>query len=170
MGWKEISREQVINYLKKDIPKRVLNKYLGNIFLINSSHPQEVICVSSDIYSFFNIIKSKGIQPLFLGEKICDVGEVARLSLPFSKKLDLRPKVYVNYKAEQLFLYGRDIYEKSIVKIDGEPKKDKLVFIYSRDGIFLGLGFYKKNSIKHVIDIGHYLRCERKKKKRKKSK
>ena len=118
MGWKEISKKEVIEFLKKDVPLQILKEYLGKNFLINSSMPREIVCVSNLIYKLFNRIKKKAIQPLFLGEKICDVKTRARLSLPFAKKIAKQmPKVYVNHKAEQLFLYGRDVWKKSVLAL-----------------------------------------------------
>ncbi len=170
MGWSLIKRKNVINMLSNDLP----SSFISGNFLINSSKRSEIVEVSSDVLRAFNTIKKKGIQPLFLGMPVCDTidREKARISLPFASKIskDVKPKVFINRKAEQLFLYSRDVWSSSILKTEGEVKKRNLVFVFNEDGIFLGMAFAlsdnlldkgKKVVLKNVIDIGYYLRCER---------
>ena len=66
------------------------------------------------------------------------------------------PRVFVNQKAEQLFLYGRDIFMKSIVK----GKKSGTVLVCNEKGEPLGIGKFEGETLKNVVDLGFYLRSE----------
>jgi ribosome biogenesis protein Nip4 len=67
------------------------------------------------------------------------------------------PKVFVKSKAEQLFLYGRDILESSILK---GQKNSGLVLVCNEQGDKLGFGMFQDKVIKNLADIGLYLRKE----------
>ncbi|MGQ4834542.1 MAG: hypothetical protein ACP6IS_11695 [Candidatus Asgardarchaeia archaeon] len=88
----------------------------------------------------------------------------------FLSKLSVKAKVFVNTFGEQVFLYGKDLFKKSIDKIIKPPKGSKLVFIFNSYGECIGLGklvkpvslFKKANAneiiVKNLKDLGIYLR------------
>ncbi len=173
MGWKLIDKDKVLGLLKRDLGEHAYELLKGDKTLINSSMPMEICAVSKELYKVFEQIKKKGIQPLFLGESVCDTKDLktARLNLQFAYKaanLDL-PKAYIKPKGEQLFLYGRDIISDSVLKVEGEVKQKGIILVLNEQGEFLGLGFSretllgkgKTTVIRRIIDIGYYLRCER---------
>lgn len=174
MGWKKISKDKVKELLNKDLPKKAVNELVKDkCFLINSNKPADINSVSKRVLAVFNQIKSQGIQPLYLGAGVCDTKDLkkSRLSLSFARKaseFDV-PKAVVNDKAEQLFLYTRDVWSSSIISTEGRIKQYRLVFVFNQDGLFLGLAFAASNklmskgrteTLRNVIDIGYYLRCE----------
>lgn len=174
MGWKRIVRNKVEKLLSNDLPKKVIEGLVKDkYFLINSNKPADIHCVSKRVLEVFNQIKSQGVQPLYLGERVCDTQDLkkARLSLSFARKAAEHdvPRAVVNNKAEQLFLYTRDVWSSSIIRAEGNVKRRRLVFIFNQDGLFLGLAFATGNKImdkgrtktlRNVIDIGYYLRAE----------
>ena len=66
------------------------------------------------------------------------------------------PRVYVNEKAEQLFLYARDIFLDSIIK----GKKQGFVLVCNSKNEPLGIGKFEGNILKNIIDLGFYLRSQ----------
>ena len=173
MGWKLIEKNEVLELLKWDLGINAHKLLKGDKLLINSSMPMEINAVSNELYKAFEHMKKKGLQPLFIGESVCDTKNLrtARLNLQFAYKaamLDM-PRAYIKPKAEQLFLYTRDVISDSVIKIEGEVRQKGIILVLNKDCEFLGLGLSrgellgkgKTTVIKHVIDIGHYLRCER---------
>lgn len=174
MGWKKISRKKVEKLLSKDLSEIVMNKLFTNaLFLINSSKPARVVRISQELLDVFDKIKSKGVQPLFLGQSILDTKEgKARMNLQFAQiagRLNV-PKAFINKKAEQLFLYTRNVWSDSITRTEGKINPDSVVFVFNEDEIFLGLAFTKRTelkgrgrtvALKHLIDTGYYLRAEK---------
>lgn len=67
------------------------------------------------------------------------------------------PEAEVNEKAEWLFLCGRDVLKKSIIK--GIQKG--LVKVKNSKGEALGIGEMNEKGISNVLDKGKYLRMEK---------
>lgn len=88
----------------------------------------------------------------------------------FFSKFAKRAKVFVNDIGEQIFLYGKDIFKKSIVKIIYPPKGSRFVFVFNKYNDCLGLGRLlfsparfkyianQKVAVKNIVDLGIYLR------------
>ncbi len=78
-------------------------------------------------------------------------------------------KVIINEEGEWMFICGRDVFEKNIIK-KGEVKKEFLVMNEKEE--VLGIGELrrekKKTIIKNKLDRGDFLRREEKRKKKKK--
>src|SRR3989339_68510 len=78
-------------------------------------------------------------------------------------------RIFVNEKAETLFLYGRNILEESISR-NPNNIKEGLVLIQNDKDENLGYGLFQTQGddvvIKNLLDKGEYLRKESKKKKR----
>ncbi|HDD05089.1 MAG TPA: hypothetical protein ENF51_01195 [Candidatus Aenigmarchaeota archaeon] len=67
------------------------------------------------------------------------------------------PRVFVDDHAEQLFLYGRDVFLRSIIKKEAE---EGIVIVCNKRGEPLGFGKFEKRLIKNIADLGMYLREE----------
>ncbi len=63
--------------------------------------------------------------------------------------------IIINSKSETLFLYGRDIFKSSVIKLNGGGK----VAVFNENKELLGIGNYGGGDIiKNIIDKGWYLR------------
>ncbi len=60
----------------------------------------------------------------------------------------------INEKGETLFLYGRDIFNNSIVYINGSGR----IAVFNKNRDFLGIGYFDGKMIKNIKDKGWYLR------------
>jgi len=67
------------------------------------------------------------------------------------------PRVFVDDHAEQLFLYGRDVFLRSIIRKEAE---EGIVIVCNKRGEPLGFGKFGKRLIKNIADLGMYLREE----------
>ncbi|MFA5406048.1 MAG: hypothetical protein WC307_01700 [Candidatus Nanoarchaeia archaeon] len=175
MGWKEVKPGKVKSIIRRDLPEKIINElFTDKQFLVNSDKNASISMVSKEVFDCFNKIKAKAIQPLFIGCSVCDTQDLkkARLNLQFATKVSVfeLPKAFINHKAEQLFLYSRDVWSNSIIKVERAPARQKIIFVFNEEEIFLGLGFAltdeliekgRKLVIKNVIDIGSYLRIEK---------
>jgi len=73
-------------------------------------------------------------------------------------------KVFINQKAEWLFLCGRNILSESITK-NPQRLNEGIVFVQNEHNENLGYGQFKKEDtliIKHILDKGRYLRLDEK--------
>ena len=79
-------------------------------------------------------------------------------------------KVFVDERSAWLFICGRDLFKRGITKIEGSRKKGDYTLILNRYGECLGFGIILKDLdavekgvvVKNVLDIGDFLRRERK--------
>ena len=111
--------------------------------------------VNRDVYSL----------GLFLGEEKMGFSPSPALVELLSKlpESDGR-KVFINKKAEWLFLCGRNILSESISK-NPSHLNDGIVFVQNEKDENLGYGQFKKEDtliIKHILDKGRYLRIDEK--------
>lgn len=67
-------------------------------------------------------------------------------------------KIFVDDRAEWLFVCGRDLFPKSIVESNVDSG---LALVQNMKDENLGLGKVEKKIIKNVLDKGKYLRIER---------
>ncbi|MFT4311176.1 MAG: hypothetical protein ACMXX7_00965 [Candidatus Woesearchaeota archaeon] len=97
-------------------------------------------------------IEAKGI---FLGE----IKVTFKPSLYLLEWLSKRTenKIYVNDKAEWLFLCGRDVFIENIEK---ERIKSRIFLVQNEKDENLGLGIEKESMIKNLKDRGDFLRRE----------
>ena len=78
-------------------------------------------------------------------------------------------KVIVDDKTAWLFICGRDVFKKGILKAAGSKKKDDYTLILDKYGECLGFGRILSNlseekddvAIKNISDIGDFLRREK---------
>jgi len=109
-------------------------------------------------------------KPLFIGN--CLGKKKGNLFCPSVSLLDqiaarYQKAVFVDAKTEWLFICGRDIF--SVQETKGNPQENDLVLVLNRFKECIGVAQYtanpnKNNPIKHIYDIGDYLRRERKRK------
>ncbi len=111
--------------------------------------------VTRDIYSL----------GLFLGEEKMGFSPSPALVDLISKFPDVQSKkIFINKKAEWLFLCGRNVLSDSIAR---NPNKlfEGLVMVQNENDENLGYGVFKKEDtliIKHILDKGRYLRIDEK--------
>jgi ribosome biogenesis protein Nip4 len=77
----------------------------------------------------------------------------------------------VDDKTAWLFIVGRDVFKRGIVKVTGSGRKGNVTLIVNRYGECLGFGKIMHNldknvqkdsvAVKNVSDIGDFLRRER---------
>ena len=80
-------------------------------------------------------------------------------------------RIVLDQKASWLFICGRDILRKSIVRIQGPGKKDTNTLVFNEFGECLGFGRIVEKLrdsandngivVRNVLDIGDFLRRER---------
>ena len=71
-------------------------------------------------------------------------------------------KVFLNQKGQEMFLYGRDVFEENITK---GKDKEGFVLVQNQQDENLGYGEMiakkKKNMLKCILDKGDFLRRDR---------
>jgi len=111
--------------------------------------------VKRDIYSL----------GLFLGEEKMGFSPSPALMELISKFPDAQSKkIFINRKAEWLFLCGRNVLSDSIAK-NPNRLSEGLVIVQNENDENLGYGLFKKEDtliIKHILDKGRYLRIDEK--------
>jgi ribosome biogenesis protein Nip4 len=111
--------------------------------------------VKRDIYSL----------GLFLGEEKIGFSPSPALMELISKFPDAESKkIFINKKAEWLFLCGRNVLSDSITK-NPNNLSEGLVIVQNEYDENLGYGLFKKEDtliIKHILDKGRYLRIDEK--------
>ncbi|MEM3596741.1 MAG: hypothetical protein QXJ53_01210 [Candidatus Bathyarchaeia archaeon] len=79
-------------------------------------------------------------------------------------------KVFVNKRSAWLFICGRDVFKRGIIKVEGSRRKGDYTLVLNEYGECLGFGIILQNldaakkgvAVKNVLDIGDFLRRERK--------
>ncbi|MCS7143734.1 MAG: hypothetical protein NZ879_01795 [Archaeoglobaceae archaeon] len=142
--------------------------FLDNFKLIAKN--KELFAVSKELYYF---LRQKNIDCI-AGVKVGEIGKRLRLTLEgaFWLMNNEKKKVWVNERGEMLFLYGRDIFSSSIVKV-GEFEENEIVFVCNEYDDILGIGRSRFKSaeiekmpekrvvIENLVDRGAYLRHEK---------
>ncbi len=133
---------------------------------------KEVIMLSEDLYRF---ISNFNLNWTFAGLKIGEVGKRFRFSIEgcFYIAKKKRKRVYVNDRGEMLFLYGRDLFSGSIVKVTEDVKENDFVMVCNKDGDIIGIGKSRFDAdvirsiesdrvvVENLLDRGEYLRKNR---------
>ncbi|MFA5796551.1 MAG: hypothetical protein WC916_00755 [Candidatus Woesearchaeota archaeon] len=106
------------------------------------------------------------------------LGEAQKHFMPSPAAIDIisrfedanRKKIFINPKAEGLFLCGRSVLETSIVR-NPNQLKEGLVLVQNARNENLGYGLFKQEGkdlvIKRLVDKGMYLRSEERKRPKK---
>lgn len=66
-------------------------------------------------------------------------------------------KIFVGSKAEQLVLYGRDVFSNSVLKSSELSEGDKCLILNENSEV-IAIGRVKKGIVENLIDRGWYLR------------
>lgn len=117
----------------------------------------ETVMIENELY-----LVKKELLP-FINEETKAAGlkvKNTKLSLEFAFTLApraTRNKVKINEKGETLFLYGRDVFKKNIVKGDLAKKGEKLVV--NQQNECLGVGYWNGEMLENVKDRGMFLRA-----------
>ncbi len=136
---------------------------------------QDVIMLDKGLGELIDSISNKLKSRLvYAGIKVGEVGRRFRFSLEGSFFLikKEKKKVYIDRKAEMLFLYGRDVFSKSILKATADIKENDIVFVCNLYGDVIGIGRAKYSAkditrlgekvvVYNLIDRGEYLRKEK---------
>jgi len=78
-------------------------------------------------------------------------------------------KVAIDRRTEWLFVCGRDIFRKGILKVDGSTRKGDLTLVLNEDNECLGFGKITRDlngrkegvAVGNIADVGDFLRRER---------
>ncbi|MEM3577147.1 MAG: hypothetical protein QXX51_01655 [Candidatus Bathyarchaeia archaeon] len=79
-------------------------------------------------------------------------------------------QVFVDERSAWLFICGRDIFKRGITRVEGSGRKGDYTLVLNQHGECLGFGIILKDldaiekgvAVKNVLDIGDFLRRERK--------
>lgn len=78
-------------------------------------------------------------------------------------------KVFVDERSAWLFICGRDIFKRGITRVEGSRRKGDYTLVLNKHGECLGFGVIrdldaaeKSVAVKNVLDVGDFLRRERK--------
>ncbi len=165
----EIIRDSLLYWVDKEKFQLINEKHH---FVIGDGNWKEVFITNKTTATF--VTDKKRISPYSIG---LGIGEIKKneLLLTLSGGYFISPhtdkKAIINPEAEQLFLYMRDIYCKSIISIKKGLSREDKVLITNTSNDYLGLGKIlllisdfgdpkKKDevAIKNIIDLGWYLR------------
>ncbi len=134
---------------------------------------REAYALSKDLVRFLELFK---LNYVHAGLKVGEVGSRRfRFSLEGSFYLVRRDrkKVFVNERGEMLFLYGRDIFAESVVKVTEDVRENDVVFVCNTKGDILGIGRARFDAgrmrevakdrvvVENLVDRGEYLRKEK---------
>jgi len=146
-----------------------------NIF-INKSTLLIELKESTELYliskKFEKLLKEINIKPFCAGVEIGSIRKkkfypsLALIQLLAEK---VKKKVTVTEPAANLFICGRDIFSKSVIRIDESVRKNDIVIILNKSEEALGIGKVIVNSItikelgnkvviKNLLDLGDYIR------------
>ena len=131
----------VSQFTDKQIPN--IEKIGKKYFLVNAEQKK----MSEDVE------KKPFSMGVFLGEQRHNF-EASPAFVDMIAKLSDK-KVFINKESEWLFLCGRDVFDKSIVKRNVESG---IVLVQNENDENLGFGKLSSNGVKNILDKGVYLR------------
>jgi 60S ribosome subunit biogenesis protein NIP7 len=141
--------------------------------LIREGEKKEVYALSKDLSDFID--RFRNLNVVHAGIKVGEVGKRFRFSLEgtFYLARRKRKRVYVNSKGEMLFLYGRDVFAGSVVKVTEDVRENDIVMVCNTKGDIIGIGKSRFDAdrmrsverdrvvVENLVDRGEYLRKER---------
>ncbi|MEM0231001.1 MAG: hypothetical protein QXW00_02825 [Candidatus Woesearchaeota archaeon] len=169
-------KKSVIQFIKNfgaDNPERIFQEMLESkinegkgLVILN----EEIFIAPEDLVSFATLLR----DVLYLGVRVGSFkNDRFRCAYPFLNELSIFKDelnyVVLNDKAAWLFLCGRDVMRRGIVKMHTSSKTAQLYLIFNSTLECLGYGRIADNAKKDVIiinnfDLGDFLRRERVKK------
>ncbi|AGK61968.1 Protein involved in ribosomal biogenesis, contains PUA domain [Archaeoglobus sulfaticallidus PM70-1] len=146
------------------------------ILIAEYKNKKEVYFLSPELHDFLKEgLRNGNLKSIVCaGIKLGEVGKRFRLTLEGAYYLSSKKKrVYVNERGEMLFLYGRDIFSESVVKVSESIKENDIVFVCNKHGDVLGIGKSRYDGrimrsvekdrvvVENLVDRGEYLRKEK---------
>ncbi|RLF56750.1 MAG: hypothetical protein DRN25_07560 [Thermoplasmata archaeon] len=126
----------------------------NKIILIGERKRKEVFITTPQVYGLLNKLKKEVYSVgVLIGEFKRGRFLLGLGGMVFSKN----KRVVVNDKAEQLVLYGRDVFPKSIIH-KPELKFGEKCIIVNKKNEAIGIGKVNKDKIINLLDLGWYLR------------
>ena len=116
-----------------------------------------------------NIIKKTGKEPFYAGTYIGkSKGFKFFPSFALLQRIAIYTtnKIWVDDKTEWLFVCGRDIFAKGIIKATGHKEKGGISLIFNQHNELLGFGKIVKKLdkkevvVENILDVGDFLRRE----------
>jgi len=126
----------------------------SKVILIGEAERREVFITTKEVYK---TLKKINKEPYTVGVIIGEFRRNKFFPNLEGAKFAKYKKIYVNDKAEQLVLYGRDVFPNSIIKGEKLKPKEKCIIV-NKKGEILAIGKVEKDKIKNIIDRGWYLR------------
>jgi len=126
----------------------------SKVILIGEAERREVFITTKEAYK---TLKKINKEPYTVGVIIGEFRGNKFFPNIEGAKFAKYKKIYVNDKAEQLVLYGRDVFPNSIIKGEKLKPKEKCIIV-NKKGEILAIGKVEKDKIKNIIDRGWYLR------------
>ena len=127
-----------------------------NCYLVNDAVAQFKDKIHRDVFAL----------GVFLGEeKNYFIPSPALIDIIAKKTDSEQHKLFINKKAEWLFLCGKNIFDESVLRPQ-MPQEGSLVLVQNELDENLGYGLIKKEDrwiIKNLLDKGYYLRVDDKK-------
>ncbi|MHA1755105.1 MAG: PUA domain-containing protein [Candidatus Odinarchaeia archaeon] len=174
---KTLEFEELKNFICKKFSKTTFNKIIKEfeIYAINNNNVKEFYLVNRK-YSLFSKIISNLKNVVFLGTPFVYSSNNRFNFHPAAVEIlnnFVDSKIKINDKAVNLFLYGRDIFKNSVIKLPSRFRKGEYCVVIDERNQPLGLGelLYSKTVFKkikedavilrNIVDLGVYLRVER---------
>ncbi len=135
---------------------------------IESKDAIEVLACSNDAYNILGLLKCKHHNVFSAGIHIARISKDFKRITPLLGLLNVintpeKCYIVVNEHAEKLFLYGRDVFEESILECSESLTECKIVVVLNK--LREPIGWAKPQKLKHkivvrnLLDLGWYLRC-----------
>ncbi|MFQ5975743.1 MAG: hypothetical protein ACE5J5_05475 [Candidatus Hydrothermarchaeales archaeon] len=139
-----------------DLDKALKDKTI----LVGHGKRKEVFITNSETFKQLNHMQG---EPYFAGLYIGDIkGKKFLLGLEAASIISKHSnkKVVVGQRTEQLVLYGRDIFSKSVQGLYKKAKVGERILIVNESNECIGIGRLKKGEVivENVMDRGWYLR------------
>ncbi|ENN96386.1 hypothetical protein J422_02899 [Methanocaldococcus villosus KIN24-T80] len=145
----ELIKEELERYCSKEF----VEKFNFNNLIALEGKWVTVCYTNTDVLKNLKLFN----EVFFIGNNFGEIKRKFRLSLEgFTLIADniINNYCIVNEKGETLFLYGRDIFKSSILKIKGYGR----IAVFNKNREFLGIGYYSGEIVKNIKDKGWYLR------------
>jgi len=150
-------------------PYEVFASRFGNQISFN----KELIVEKNQRFYLFNPRLKKDVQydfyyaGLYLGKIGKNGGFFPSFNLLNMLVDAVANKIVIDQKASWLFICGRDVFCKGLVKVMGSKRKGDVTLVLNEFGECLGFGkildlsaFESKVAVENVLDVGDFLRRE----------
>lgn len=160
-------RETLREWTGRDVYREITSR---KVVIVGEGKINEIFLVPIEVYDILN--RTKNIRmPYYLGLFFGEIDGEFKISLEglwLISRYSKEKGIIVSEKGEQLFLYGRDVLEESIIEVGSSVRAGKKVIVFNKFYEPLGLGVMVKRSdkrtgkpkviIKNILDRGWYLR------------